>query len=79
MVMLPARERLLTVGPCGQFSKGDAMTRGFWFWLLMILWVLSVFFGTRLFPEYALYASTGLLLVLFALLGWQVFGPPIKG
>ena len=45
----------------------------------MILWFLSALFGARLFPEYALYASTALLFVLFALLGWQVFGPPIKG
>ena len=55
------------------------MTRGLLFWLLMILWALSVLFGVRWFGEYAVYASTGLLLVLFGLLGWQVFGAPIKG
>ena len=55
------------------------MSRGLLFWILMILWAISVLFGVRIFGEYALYASTGLLLVLFALLGWQVFGPPIKG
>jgi hypothetical protein len=55
------------------------MTRGLLFWILMILWFLSVLFGATLFPAYAVYASTGLLLILFALLGWQVFGPPIKG
>ena len=56
------------------------MSRGFLFWLLMILWAISVLFGVRLFGlEYAGYASNGLLLILFALVGWQVFGPPIKG
>lgn len=55
------------------------MTRGLLFWILMILWALSVIFGDRLFPGYGIYASTALLLILFALLGWQVFGPPIKG
>lgn len=55
------------------------MTRGLLFWILMILWALSAFFGVRVLGEYAVYASTGLLLILFALLGWQVFGPPVKG
>ena len=45
----------------------------------MILWALSALFGGRLYPDYALYASTALLFVQFSLLGWQVFGPPIKG
>lgn len=54
------------------------MTRGLLFWILMILWVLSVVFGTDI-GKNALYVSTGLLLVLFGLLGWEVFGAPIKG
>lgn len=55
------------------------MSRGLLFWILMILWALSVFFGVHLFGASAVWVSTGLLIVLFALLGWQVFGPPIKG
>jgi hypothetical protein len=55
------------------------MTRGLLFWIIMILWVLSVFFGVELFAARAVYVSTGLLIVLFGLLGWQVFGPAIKG
>lgn len=55
------------------------MSRGLLFWILVILWALSVLLGGRLFPDYSIYASTALLLVLFALLGWQVFGPPIHG
>lgn len=54
------------------------MTRGLLFWILMILWFLSVVFGASIGP-YSLYVTTGLLLILFGLLGWQVFGPPIKG
>jgi hypothetical protein len=45
----------------------------------MILWALSVFFGVQLFAANAVYVSTALLIVLFGLLGWQVFGPAIKG
>jgi len=55
------------------------MTRGLLFWLLMILWAISAIFGVEIFGTRAIYVSTGLLLVLFALLGWQVFGAPIKG
>lgn len=55
------------------------MSRGLLFWILVILWVLSVLFGVHLLGANAVYASTGLLLVLFVLLGWQVFGPPIHG
>lgn len=55
------------------------MSRGLLFWIIMILWVLSVFFGVRLFAENAFYVSTGLLIVLFGLLGWDVYGPALKG
>jgi hypothetical protein len=55
------------------------MTRGLLFWILMILWFLSVVFGVEVLGKNALYVSAGLLLVLFGLLGWQVFGAPIKG
>lgn len=55
------------------------MTRGLLFWILMILWFLSVVFGVDVLGKNALYVSNGLLLVLFTLLGWQVFGAPIKG
>lgn len=55
------------------------MTRGLLFWIIMIFWALSVFFGANIFGANALYVSTGLLLVLFTLLGWDVYGAPIKG
>lgn len=55
------------------------MSRGLLFWILMILWFLSVVFGVKVLGENAVYVSAGLLLILFGLLGWKVFGPPIKG
>jgi hypothetical protein len=55
------------------------MTRGLLFWILMILRFLSAVFGVRVLGDNALYLSTGLLLILFGLLGWKVYGPPIQG
>ena len=55
------------------------MTRGLLFWILMIFWFLSVVFGIDLFGPRALYVSAALLLILFGLLGWTVYGPPING
>jgi hypothetical protein len=56
------------------------MTRGLAFWVLMIIWLvfgITAHFG--LVPvAYTVAGSTLLLFVLFALLGWQVFGPPLK-
>jgi hypothetical protein len=57
-----------------------AMTRGLVFWLLMLLWLI---FGLAWhFAVFGAVAVWGIALVpflLFALLGWQVFGPPIRG
>lgn len=55
------------------------MTRGLLFWVLMILWAISALFGVTIIGANAVYVSVVLLIVLFALLGWQVFGPAIKG
>ncbi len=54
------------------------MSRGLLFWILMILWFLSVVFSEDV-GKHAIWVSTGLLIVLFGLLGWKVFGPPLKG
>jgi hypothetical protein len=56
-----------------------AMTLGLAFWVIMIVWLvfgLLVHFGM----VGGIYAggSTLLLFVLFMLLGWQVFGPPLR-
>jgi len=57
------------------------MTRGLLFWILMILWLL---FGLWWWwpaagASYLVLGFPVLLFVLLALLGWQVFGPAIKG
>lgn len=54
------------------------MTLGLAFWVIMLVWFvfgLLLHFGV-VAGMYA-GASTLLLFVLFALLGWQTFGPPL--
>lgn len=55
------------------------MTLGLAFWVLMLVWAvfgLLVHFGV-VGGAYAIGTSTLLLFVLFGLLGWQTFGPPL--
>jgi hypothetical protein len=61
------------------------MSRAFVFWFLMLLWLL---FGLWWYwpPAAAVglagYGGLGvplLVFLLFAVLGWQVFGSPVKG
>lgn len=55
------------------------MTLGLAFWVLMLIWAvfgLLIHFGV-VGGVYAIGTSTVLLFVLFGLLGWQVFGPPL--
>jgi hypothetical protein len=54
------------------------MTLGLCFWIIMLIWLVFgglVHFGmiTGVWAG----ASVLLLFILFLLLGWQVFGPPI--
>lgn len=54
------------------------MTRGLIFWILMLVWLvcgLGIYLGgyLHLAPVGALFQF-----ILFALLGWQVFGPAVK-
>ena len=54
------------------------MSLGFAFWIIMLIWL--VFGGLLHFGMIAAAysgVSTLLLFVLFALIGWQVFGPPL--
>ncbi len=51
------------------------MPRSLIFWILMLLWALSIFGPWR--TGYW-YASALLEFVLFALLGWAVYGPAVK-
>ena len=54
------------------------MTLGLAYWVLMLIWLV---FGLLLHFGYVAGPWAGvniiLLFVLFVLLGWQVFGPPI--
>lgn len=56
------------------------MKIGVLFWLLMILWALAAVAG-YLWKDggpYVAYVNSFLLFLLFALLGWQAFGPPLQ-
>jgi hypothetical protein len=58
------------------------MTRGFIFWLIVVLVVLSYFgllWSGPDYHNYFVYGHGGIELVLFILLGWQVYGPAIRG
>ena len=60
------------------------MSRGLLFWLLMVLWlVLSVYWywpaAGVAGAGYLVLGLPVLIFLLLGLLGWQVFGPPVKG
>lgn len=54
------------------------MTLGILFW---VLWIIALIFGLALHSGYiggyGLIGGSLLTFVLFGLLGWQVFGPPV--
>jgi cell shape-determining protein MreD len=56
------------------------MTRALAFWILMLLWLV---FGIAermgwVGAPYGLLGGIVMLFILFGLLGWQVFGPPLR-
>ncbi len=54
------------------------MTLGLCYWILMLIWLvfgLLVHFGIA--ATYGAVGNVVLLFILFLLLGWQVFGPPL--
>jgi hypothetical protein len=56
------------------------MTLGLAYWILMLLWFvfgLARHFGF-IDASYGPLGHAVLLFVLFGLLGWQVFGPPLR-
>jgi hypothetical protein len=56
------------------------MTRGLIFWIILLLWFLVIIGGISGFLSgYGPMANTVLLFILFLLLGWQVYGPPVRG
>jgi hypothetical protein len=61
------------------------MTRGLIFWVLMLIWFV---FGMLVavapgvlggYTHIGIFGNTILLFILFLLLGWQVYGPPVRG
>jgi hypothetical protein len=55
------------------------MTRGLAFWVLMLIWlVLGIAWHFALFAG-AIFGVALIPFLLFALVGWQVFGPPLRG
>lgn len=49
------------------------MPIGILYWLLVIFWAIAAFFGSS-YP----YVGNGFQVVLFGLVGWQIFGPPLR-
>lgn len=58
------------------------MTLGLIFWILMLLWLVFGLWqnwpGAQP-PPWGWLGSTVLLFLLFLLLGWGVFGAPVRG
>lgn len=57
------------------------MTLAVWFWILMVVWLVFGFW-TGYTPgqpyTYRHWGGNALLFILFAILGWGVFGTPVK-
>jgi hypothetical protein len=54
------------------------MSLGLAFWILMLIWlVFGIGWHFGWFGPLAPFGAVLLLFVLFGLLGWQVFGPPL--
>lgn len=55
------------------------MSLGLAFWILMLIWAVFGIF-VHVYPgPYGVWGGTLLLFVLLLLLGWQVFGAPLRG
>lgn len=57
------------------------MTRSLLFWILMLLWLVMGLLGTNWQTLKTDWRSSGggvLLFLLVLVLGWQVFGSPVK-
>jgi hypothetical protein len=56
------------------------MSPGIWFWIIMV--VVLLFGFILVWPVGALTTTMGgvsfIVWILFALIGWKVFGPPIQ-
>ena len=57
--------------------EGITMTLGLAYWVLMLVW-LVFFMMNHIGMVTGVWVNTLFLFVLFALLGWQVFGAPLR-
>jgi hypothetical protein len=57
------------------------MTRATVFWVLMLIWAVFslAVYGGLVGGQYGLIGNRVLDFILFALLGWDVYGPMFKG
>ena len=57
------------------------MTLGLVFWILMLLWFVFGlwWYWTPSQPRWGWAGHSGFLFILFLILGWHAFGPPIHG
>ena len=55
------------------------MSRALAFWVLMLLWLMLVLVWHFALFSAALWGVAVIPFLLFGLLGWQVFGPPLHG
>jgi len=56
------------------------MARGLMFWVLMLIWfVFGVLSYVGVVGAYVFAGNAVLVFILFLLLGWQVYGPPVRG
>ncbi len=53
------------------------MSRGLLFWIIMLLVLIGALWFS--YPNYGLMGMSAVVWILLALLGWKVFGPPIRG
>lgn len=56
------------------------MSMGLIFWIIMLIWLLFGFFSwSGYFGPHLMWGGSVLLFVLLGLLGWKVFGAPVRG
>jgi hypothetical protein len=62
----------------GWGQRRALMSAGIWFWLLYVICV--VFGGWLIWPaqDRRMFGSYGVIMILIGLLGWAVFGSPLK-
>lgn len=55
------------------------MPAGIWFWIIyVIIGILGGFWGCAVCPDRRWFGGGAVIYILIGLLGWGVFGPPIR-